>query len=240
MQVKRQERMLLEHGQTARKTHSNLTAVLSDIQAKMGWCPSTEWRWAWCPGRLLWLDLLPSLPPSGAVTCVAMVTSGQRLSAGGGEGGGMTTNMADRSKTAETGSDTGIDDVITGNLSKYAVVPPAYLGQPKKGHLVFDACFESGNLGRVDHITEFEYDLFIRPDTCNQRFRVWFNFTVENVKESQQEHCAPESHNSHQSHLETHPEPESHHLETASQNPQTASQNPHQSHTKAESQQLLF
>ncbi|XP_044884003.1 cytosolic carboxypeptidase 6 isoform X4 [Mauremys mutica] len=42
-----------------------------------------------------------------------------------------------------------------------------------------------GNLGRVDHITEFEYDLFIRPDTCNPRFRVWFNFTVENVKESQ-------------------------------------------------------
>ncbi|KAL2301892.1 hypothetical protein Nmel_011293 [Mimus melanotis] len=43
----------------------------------------------------------------------------------------------------------------------------------------------AGNLGRVDHVTEFEYDLFIRPDTCNPRFRVWFNFTVENVKESQ-------------------------------------------------------
>uniref|UniRef100_A0A7M4FJF8 Cytosolic carboxypeptidase N-terminal domain-containing protein n=1 Tax=Crocodylus porosus TaxID=8502 RepID=A0A7M4FJF8_CROPO len=67
----------------------------------------------------------------------------------------------------------------------YAVLPPGYCGQPKKGHLIFDACFESGNLGRVDHITEFEYDLFIRPDTCNPRFRVWFNFTVENIKESQ-------------------------------------------------------
>jgi len=43
----------------------------------------------------------------------------------------------------------------------------------------------SGNLGRVDYITEFEYDLFIRPDTCNPRFRVWFNFTVENVKADQ-------------------------------------------------------
>ena len=42
-----------------------------------------------------------------------------------------------------------------------------------------------GNLGRVDFITEFEYDLFIRPDTCNPRFRVWFNFTVENVKSDQ-------------------------------------------------------
>ncbi|KAL8172933.1 UNVERIFIED_CONTAM: Cytosolic carboxypeptidase 6 [Gekko kuhli] len=93
--------------------------------------------------------------------------------------------MAERSKTAETGSDLGIDEVITGNLSKYSAVPPGYYGQPRRGHLSFDASFESGNLGRVDHITEFEYDLFIRPDTCNPRFRVWFNFTVENVKESQ-------------------------------------------------------
>ncbi|KAG6932088.1 ATP/GTP binding protein like 4, partial [Chelydra serpentina] len=98
---------------------------------------------------------------------------------------GTTTNMAERSKTAEPGSDLGSDDIIAGNVSKYAVLPAGYYGQPKKGHLIFDACFESGNLGRVDHITEFEYDLFIRPDTCNPRFRVWFNFTVENVKESQ-------------------------------------------------------
>ncbi|KAF7244335.1 Cytosolic carboxypeptidase 6 [Varanus komodoensis] len=90
-------------------------------------------------------------------------------------------------KAFMSGSDIGIDEIITGNLSKYAAIPPGYLAQPKKGHLVFDACFESGNLGRVDYITEFEYDLFIRPDTCNPRFRVWFNFTVENVKESQVE-----------------------------------------------------
>ncbi|XP_064521336.1 BEN domain-containing protein 5 isoform X4 [Pseudopipra pipra] len=97
----------------------------------------------------------------------------------------MTTNMAERSRTAETGSAPGSDDIIAGNVSKYIVLPAAYSGQPKKGHLIFDACFESGNLGRVAHVTEFEYDLFIRPDTCNPRFRVWFNFTVENVKESQ-------------------------------------------------------
>ena len=42
-----------------------------------------------------------------------------------------------------------------------------------------------GNLGRVDYISEFEYDLFIRPDTCNPRYRVWFCFTVENVKADQ-------------------------------------------------------
>ncbi|XP_055580179.1 cytosolic carboxypeptidase 6 isoform X4 [Falco cherrug] len=93
--------------------------------------------------------------------------------------------MAERSRTAETGSALGSDDIIVGNVSKHTVLPAGYCGQPKKGHLIFDACFESGNLGRVDHITQFEYDLFIRPDTCNPRFRVWFNFTVENVKESQ-------------------------------------------------------
>ena len=38
-----------------------------------------------------------------------------------------------------------------------------------------------GNLGRVDFINENEYDLFVRPDTCNPRARFWFNFTVENV-----------------------------------------------------------
>ncbi|XP_042853005.1 BEN domain-containing protein 5 isoform X2 [Panthera tigris] len=79
----------------------------------------------------------------------------------------------------------GNEDAIGGNVSKYTVLPSGYCGQPKKGHLIFDACFESGNLGRVDQVSEFEYDLFIRPDTCNPRFRVWFNFTVENVKESQ-------------------------------------------------------
>ncbi|XP_069843375.1 BEN domain-containing protein 5 isoform X3 [Dipodomys merriami] len=83
------------------------------------------------------------------------------------------------------GNDMGNDDSIGGNVNKYMVLPNGYCGQAKKGHLVFDACFESGNLGRVDQVSEFEYDLFIRPDTCNPRFRVWFNFTVENVKESQ-------------------------------------------------------
>nr|CAD7194973.1 unnamed protein product [Timema douglasi] len=39
-----------------------------------------------------------------------------------------------------------------------------------------------GNLGRVDLISEFEYDLFIRPDTCNPRFRIWFNFIVDNIR----------------------------------------------------------
>ncbi|KAJ8977327.1 hypothetical protein NQ317_018609 [Molorchus minor] len=39
-----------------------------------------------------------------------------------------------------------------------------------------------GNLGKVDLVNEYEYDLFIRPDTCNPKLRFWFNFTVDNVK----------------------------------------------------------
>ncbi|XP_059174977.1 cytosolic carboxypeptidase 6-like [Physella acuta] len=92
--------------------------------------------------------------------------------------------MAD--KQGDSGSDTdSTEEPVVGNVNKFAVVPPNYSGKPRRGHLIFDACFESGNLGRVDYITETEYDLFIRPDTCNPRFRVWFNFTVENVKSDQ-------------------------------------------------------
>uniref|UniRef100_A0A1I7XYQ8 Peptidase_M14 domain-containing protein n=1 Tax=Steinernema glaseri TaxID=37863 RepID=A0A1I7XYQ8_9BILA len=46
----------------------------------------------------------------------------------------------------------------------------------EKGQLVFDANFESGNLGRVDSLGTNEYDLFIRPDTCSPRHRVWYYF----------------------------------------------------------------
>ena len=39
-----------------------------------------------------------------------------------------------------------------------------------------------GNLGRVDYVSEFEYDLYIRSDSCNPRHRFWFNFTIDNVR----------------------------------------------------------
>lgn len=72
-----------------------------------------------------------------------------------------------------------------GNVNKMIIRPPGHSGKAKKGHICFDASFETGNLGRVDLISEFEYDLFIRPDTCNPRLRLWFNFTVDNVKADQ-------------------------------------------------------
>ncbi|XP_061707572.1 cytosolic carboxypeptidase 6-like [Cydia pomonella] len=72
-----------------------------------------------------------------------------------------------------------------GNLNRLIVRPPGHSGKAKRGQLCFDAAFECGNLGRADHITELEYDLFVRPDTCRPRSRFWYNFTVENVKQDQ-------------------------------------------------------
>lgn len=70
-------------------------------------------------------------------------------------------------------------------MSRVITRPPGHSGKAKRGHLCFDAAFETGNLGRADLVGEFEYDLFLRPDTCNPRFRFWFNFTVDNVKQDQ-------------------------------------------------------
>lgn len=76
-----------------------------------------------------------------------------------------------------------------GNVSRIIMRPPGHSGKAKRGHLCFDASFESGNLGRVDLINETEYDLFVRPDTCNPKLRFWFNFTVDNVKQDQVKKC---------------------------------------------------
>lgn len=42
------------------------------------------------------------------------------------------------------GSEAGGEDALVGNVSKLMVSPPGYSGATRKGHLVFDACFESG------------------------------------------------------------------------------------------------
>jgi hypothetical protein len=89
-----------------------------------------------------------------------------------------------------------LKDPFVGNVSKLVPLPVDHKGPPMRGHLIFDACFEgggdqlvvakatfiyyvqytdlaiapcAGNLGRVDYINDYEYDIFIRPDTCNPR-----------------------------------------------------------------------
>ena len=72
-------------------------------------------------------------------------------------------------------------DEPIGALLNFTALPPGFQGQIKPGNLIFNSSYEGGNLGRADYISEIEYDLFIRPDTCNPRLRVWFNFTVSNA-----------------------------------------------------------
>lgn len=43
-----------------------------------------------------------------------------------------------------SGSEAGGEDALVGNVNKLTVSPPGYSGALRKGHLVFDACFESG------------------------------------------------------------------------------------------------
>jgi len=75
-------------------------------------------------------------------------------------------------------------DVI-GNVKDEFVKPPNYSGPVMVGHLMFDADFESGNLGRIEYSADNEYDLFIRVDTCNQKYRLWFYFSVSNCCQNQ-------------------------------------------------------
>lgn len=63
----------------------------------------------------------------------------------------------------------------------------------KNGYILhtskFILFFQTGNLGKVDLISDFEYDLYIRPDTCNPYHRIWFNFVVDNTKLDQVPAC---------------------------------------------------
>ncbi|KOB66177.1 Cytosolic carboxypeptidase 6, partial [Operophtera brumata] len=59
-----------------------------------------------------------------------------------------------------------------GNVNRLIVRPAGQSGKAKRGHLCFDAAFECGNLGRADHVSDIEYDLYVRPDTCRPRSRV--------------------------------------------------------------------
>mgnify|MGYP006960691762 CR=1 FL=1 len=53
------------------------------------------------------------------------------------------------------------------------------------GELQFDANFECGNLAEATRISKYEWELRLRPDTFNDRHRLWFYFTVNQVAKEQ-------------------------------------------------------
>lgn len=87
------------------------------------------------------------------------------------------------------------------NISRASSVPPSQQQQQqpqvsnssssvqqqqrKKGDLCFKCNFESGNLSKVVIAGDGEYDLYIRPDTNNAMYRLWFYFAVSNTKKQQ-------------------------------------------------------
>jgi len=101
----------------------------------------------------------------------------------------ITSDIAEKFRENPQVINPTLKDPFVGNVSWYTPMPPELAAHPIiiKGQLTFDACFENGtvklycimrcygnyvplgNLGRVDYISEFEYDLFIRPDTCNPK-----------------------------------------------------------------------
>ena len=44
--------------------------------------------------------------------------------------------------------------------------------------LMFDADFEAGNIGSVRSVSDFEYEISLRPDTNAPRYRLWYYFRV--------------------------------------------------------------
>lgn len=63
-----------------------------------------------------------------------------------------------------------------------------YAYKRRLGDLIFDANFESGNLGHIENVDSYEYDLMVRPDVAHAQHRVWFNFKVSNQREDQVSH----------------------------------------------------
>lgn len=49
-----------------------------------------------------------------------------------------------------------------------------------KEDLLFDSCFESGNLDAVVKVKNNEYDLILRVDSNTAGHIMWFNFKVRN------------------------------------------------------------
>jgi hypothetical protein len=49
-----------------------------------------------------------------------------------------------------------------------------------KDEVIFNSCFEAGNLDCVVKVTPMEYDLFLRIDSNTRGHTLWFYFSVQN------------------------------------------------------------
>jgi len=50
--------------------------------------------------------------------------------------------------------------------------------------LLFESRFESGNLSKAVKITQFYYELYLRPDLYTNRHTQWFYFRIKNTKKN--------------------------------------------------------
>ena len=62
------------------------------------------------------------------------------------------------------------------------VFVPASTDRVPGGGLLFESRFESGNLRRAVQVSEYEYDLILRPDANTRGHTQWFYFGVAKMK----------------------------------------------------------
>jgi|AntAceMinimDraft_1070359.scaffolds.fasta_scaffold131220_1 hypothetical protein len=54
-----------------------------------------------------------------------------------------------------------------------------------RGDLEFTGAFECGNVGAVERVSPWEWVVLVRPDSHNERQRLWFDFKVSNAEAGQ-------------------------------------------------------
>lgn len=54
-----------------------------------------------------------------------------------------------------------------------------------RGDLQFTGAFECGNVGAVERVSPWEWVVLVRPDSHNERQRLWFDFKVSNSEVGQ-------------------------------------------------------
>jgi hypothetical protein len=65
----------------------------------------------------------------------------------------------------------------------YTKLQPYYKPQDEHDEtLVFESRFECGNLDEAYQVDDFEYNLYLKPDTNTDRHQTWYFFRVSNTR----------------------------------------------------------